>query len=275
MERVNRALHALPGCFGSRANIEGIQATDLLSMNTMLGATVEVQVVEARNRMHDTWDPDDESPQHRFERQSETLPACLLLNSDSGDAALGVDLKGRHVLSREAAPSFRYSVAPDACTKWDLLAVIPWHLSSVLAGTPRVGSPGVRSARHAAACRDWWRQHGPESDLDTKIDSPSGNAPCRRRGSTSGKSRAYGGGRAALWRYSPWWTRSRAFGGSSEITKRHACQTASRSRPAECVALKPLTVASGAFSRGMPGAPRPSPAPPCCPSFLRHPWRCA
>ena len=196
MERVKKALHALPGYFDSAISIEGIQATDRFSLNTMLGAAIELQVVETLNRIRGVWDPDGEWPGYRFERQSQTFPDCLLRKSgdDGGDVALGVELKGWHVLSKEAAPSFGYSVTPGACTKWDLLAVIPWHLSNVLAGTPRVGSPGLWSAQYAAAYRNWWWQHGPESDLDTTIDSPSGVEPYQRRSNTCEEPRADDGG---------------------------------------------------------------------------------
>ncbi len=36
---------ALPGYFNSTTNIEGIEARDLFALNTMLGTTIEVQVV--------------------------------------------------------------------------------------------------------------------------------------------------------------------------------------------------------------------------------------
>jgi len=45
MGRVKEALMALPGYFNSTTNIEGIDASDLFALNTMLGTTIEVQVV--------------------------------------------------------------------------------------------------------------------------------------------------------------------------------------------------------------------------------------
>ena len=53
---------ALPGYFNSTANIEGIDASDLFALNTMLGTTIEVQVVRTLNRIRDVWDPDDDGP---------------------------------------------------------------------------------------------------------------------------------------------------------------------------------------------------------------------
>lgn len=76
--RVTEAVLALPGYFGSTTNIEGLAATDLFALNTVLGATTEVQVVETLNRMRDVGDPDNEWPTHRFDRQAQTFPDVLL-----------------------------------------------------------------------------------------------------------------------------------------------------------------------------------------------------
>ena len=93
---------ALPGYFNSTTNIEGIDASDLFALNTMLGTTIEVQVVNNLNRIRDVWDPDDEWPLHRFDRQAQTFPDVLLqrqLDSGDFDVALGIELKGWYVLS--------------------------------------------------------------------------------------------------------------------------------------------------------------------------------
>ena len=85
------------------SNIEGIDASDLFALNTMLGTTIEVQVVKTLNRIRDVWDPHDEWPLHRFDRQAQTpeLRRRLILF----DVALGIELKGWY-LSKEAEPSF-------------------------------------------------------------------------------------------------------------------------------------------------------------------------
>ncbi len=56
-DRVQDALLALPGYFNSTTNIEGLAATDLFSLNTVLGAAIEEQVVQMPNRIRDGWDP--------------------------------------------------------------------------------------------------------------------------------------------------------------------------------------------------------------------------
>ena len=188
---------ALPGYFNSTTNIEGLAATDLFALNTVLGATIEVQVVEALNRMRDVWDPDDEWPMHRFDRQAQTFPDVLLRRMTSSgeyDIAMGVELKGWYVLAKEGAPSFRYTVTPNACTDWDLLVVVPWHLSNILSGIPRVGAPGVWSAKYTAEYRNHWWRHVRRTSQDKSITSPERITPYMHRDNTSDKPAYDGGG---------------------------------------------------------------------------------
>ncbi|MCY4102727.1 MAG: hypothetical protein OXG55_05595 [bacterium] len=190
MERVREAVLALPGYFDSHTNIEGVAATDLFALNTVLGATIEVQVVQTLNRMRDVWDPGDDWPLYAFERQAQTFPDVLLRKATGTagyEVAMGVELKGWYVLAKEREPSFRYTVTPDACTDLDLLAVVPWHLSNVLAGTPLVDTPGVWSARYAAEHRNHWWQHLRKTAADTSIASPEGVFPYKGRENTSDK----------------------------------------------------------------------------------------
>ena len=55
--RVEEALRALPVHFRSTTNIEGIQATDLFALNTLLATTIETGVVETLNMTRGGWDP--------------------------------------------------------------------------------------------------------------------------------------------------------------------------------------------------------------------------
>lgn len=197
MARVREAILALPGYFDSETNIEGVAATDLFALNTVLGATIEVQVVGTLNRMRDVWDPVDDWPLYNFERQAQTFPDVLLrrrLGTGGHEVALGVELKGWYLLAKEGEPSFRYAVTSSACTDWDLLVVVPWHLGNVLAGKPQVGAPGVWSARHAAAYRNYWWQHVRRSKTDSFIESPDVAAPYTTRDNTSDKAVSDHGG---------------------------------------------------------------------------------
>jgi hypothetical protein len=48
-DRVLRVLYALPPRFRTKLNIAGVSAIDLFTLNTPLGAAIEVNVVEALN----------------------------------------------------------------------------------------------------------------------------------------------------------------------------------------------------------------------------------
>lgn len=179
-DRVRDALTALPIHFQSPTVMEGLNATDLFALNTVLGATIEVQVVEALNRMRDVWDPQGEWPLHEFVRQAQTFPDVLLRRRSTegvDDVAMGIELKGWYLLAKEAVPSFRYTVTPMACTEWDLLVVVPWCLSNVLSGRPRVLAPGVWSARYAAEYRNYWWQNIRQARSETAIHMPEGVEP--------------------------------------------------------------------------------------------------
>lgn len=156
---VRDAISALPAYFRTATRIEGLDAADLFSLNSVLGGTIEVQVVETLNHVRAVWDPANRLPRHRFVRSSQTFPDVRLIaqNGDgSVDVALGIELKGWYLLAREREPSFRYTVTPKACAPQDLLVVVPWHLRNVLSGEPVVYAPYVEQARYVAEYRNWW-----------------------------------------------------------------------------------------------------------------------
>ena len=196
MRRVENALRALPAYFTSTTNIEGLAATDLFALNTLLGTTIEVEVVKTLNRIRHVWDPEDEWSLYGFDRQAQTFPDVILRRHTGSqrDIALGVELKGWYILAKEGVPSFRYRVTPHACTDWDLLAVVPWHLSNVLSGTPRVLTPGCWSAKYAAEYRNYWWQHIRQTETNRSIMSPRSATPYMGRDNTSDKPMADSGG---------------------------------------------------------------------------------
>lgn len=55
---VREAIGRLPVYFRTETHIAGIMATDLHTLNTVLGATIEEQVVRTLNLIRNTWDPD-------------------------------------------------------------------------------------------------------------------------------------------------------------------------------------------------------------------------
>ncbi len=172
-----------------------MSATDLFALNTLLGATIEVEVVKTLNRMRDVWDPDDEWSLYRFDRQAQTFPDVILHRDASPrkNIALGVELKGWYILAKEGEPSFRYRVTPEACTEWDLLVVVPWHLSNILSGSPRVLTPGCWSAKYAAEYRNYWWQQLRKTRKDRSIQSPLAANPYMGRENTSDKPAADSG----------------------------------------------------------------------------------
>ncbi|HWG72786.1 MAG TPA: hypothetical protein VG184_01895 [Acidimicrobiales bacterium] len=165
------ALRALPAYFGSGTHIEGLEAGDLFNLNSVLGSSIEVQVVDTLNRIRKVWDPDDEWPEYRFERSSQTFPDVRLVARPGGGVSvvLGIELKGWYLLAKESEPSFRYKVAPSACSEFDVMAVVPWHLKNVLSGVPVVYEPYIEQARFVADYRNFWWQHLRESRADRTI----------------------------------------------------------------------------------------------------------
>ncbi len=157
--KVRDALLTLPGYFESETSIEGIEAGDLFSLNSVLGGAIEIQVVQTLNKIRSIWDPDDEWLAYRFERRSQSFPDVRLIarTAEGKDTAMGIELKGWYLLSKEREPSFRYTVTPDACSQYDLLVIVPWHLKNVLSGSPVALAPFVESALYAAQYRNhWW-----------------------------------------------------------------------------------------------------------------------
>lgn len=179
-DRVKDAVFALPSYFSSEIQIQGIDAHDLFSLNSVLGATIEDNVVETLNNMRSVWDPDDEYADCSFVRQSQTFPDVLFVRHQEGgesEPIMGIELKGWYLLSKEEEPSFRYKVTPEACAKQDLLVVFTWSLSNVLSGKPIVYEPYMTSARRASNYVDYYWKELRETDLDTTIHRPDEVTP--------------------------------------------------------------------------------------------------
>ena len=172
VRNVEDAIRAVPVYFQTATRIEGLDGGELFNLSGVLGSAIEVQVVETLNRIRDVWDPKEEWPRHRFVRSAQTFPDVRLVAENEGEdqeIALGIELKGWYLLSKEREPSFRYSVTPSACAPQDLLVVVPWHLKNVLSGAPVVYRPYIEQARYAAECRNWWW----EEVRETKDDQAS------------------------------------------------------------------------------------------------------
>lgn len=180
-ERVRESLSALPSHFDTEIFISGIRATDLHTLNSVLGATIEDQVVATLNSMHSTWDPDEKYAHYSFVRQPQTFPDVLLRRAPSADATndilMGVELKGWYLLAKEREPNFRFTVTEKVCNPQDLLVVVPWVLSQVISGKPMVFTPYIEPARFAAAMRNYHWQYLRKAKGSTKIKSPTVGTP--------------------------------------------------------------------------------------------------
>ena len=158
-ERVNLLFYSLPNHFETELVIRGINVTEIFSVGGAFAAVVETQVVSILNGLRNIWDPDNQYSRYAFVRQSQTFPDVLLRNQqDEKNILCGVELKSWYVLSKEGEPSFRYQATPEACADADLVVVIPWILSEVISGTPRLLRPYVELARYAAEYRNYYWQ---------------------------------------------------------------------------------------------------------------------
>lgn len=167
---VMRALRAVPMHFNSTINIEGLSATDLFSMNTLLGGAIEEQTVATLNDVRAIWDPDGQYADCEFKRYAESFPDVRLERGDEEHPLIGIELKGWYMLAKESEPSFRFKAAADATTVWDLIAVFPWSLSNVISGTPILESPFIEQAKYAADMRTcYWETR---SDKALRVEHP-------------------------------------------------------------------------------------------------------
>jgi hypothetical protein len=174
---VREAVSSLPIYFRTETHISGIMATDLHTLNTVLGATIEEQVVRTLNLIRNTWDPQGRYSLYNFVRQAQTFPDVLLRNTSTGTILLGIELKGWYLLAKEGEPSLRFRVTSAACTQRDLIVVVPWALGNVISGSPVLFEPFVESAKYAAEYRNYHWQWLRHTDQDTGIDVPTEVGP--------------------------------------------------------------------------------------------------
>lgn len=176
-ERVKETLSVVPKHFKSAVTIGGVKATEIYTFGAALSATIEEEVVRTLNELRELWDPKAMYGSLNFVRQSEIFPDVLMLNRFTHEIILGVELKSWYLLAKEGEPSFRFTVTPDSCAKQDLVAIVPWVLTNVLAGSPEVFAPFVELARFIAKYRNHWWQDLREARGDTSIRSPKEARP--------------------------------------------------------------------------------------------------
>ncbi len=173
-DRARDIIYSLPNYFETELVIKGINVTEVFSVGGVFSSVVESQVVAILNNLRNLWDPDNEYAEYAFVRQSQTFPDVLLTSlREKGNILFGIELKSWYVLSKEGEPSFRYTITPEACAEADLLVVIPWILSDVISGSPRLLSPYVELARYAAEYRNYyWQQSRIRRGKNSAIRKP-------------------------------------------------------------------------------------------------------
>lgn len=174
---IREAISSLPVYFRTETHISGIMATDLHTLNTVLGATIEEQVVRTLNLIRNTWDPGERYALYSFVRQAQTFPDVLLRRTSTEEILLGIELKGWYLLAKEAEPSLRFQATAAACAKRDLIVVVPWVLGNVISGSPILFEPFIESAKYAADYRNYHWQHVRKTKQDTRIEIPGEVSP--------------------------------------------------------------------------------------------------
>jgi hypothetical protein len=81
------------------------------------------------------------------------------------------------LLAKESDPSLRFTQTPAACAEADLIMVVPWVLSNVISGRPKIYGSFIESARYAAEFRNFHWQNLRETRTDSSIHMPSGISP--------------------------------------------------------------------------------------------------
>ncbi len=174
---MREAISSLPIYFRTETHISGIIATDLHTLNSVLGATIEEQVVRTLNLLRNTWDSREKYALYMFVRQAQTFPDVLLRKTSTDEILLGIELKGWYLLAKEAEPSLRFQATSAACAQRDLIVVVPWVLGNVISGSPILFEPFIESAKYAADYRNYHWRWIRQTKHDTGVEIAKGVAP--------------------------------------------------------------------------------------------------
>jgi hypothetical protein len=177
-QEIQKILAELPDHFESVISVSGVNVTEIYTFGSVLGSTIEQEVIRTLNGLRGRWDADNHYARFQFLRQPQTFPDVLLVDPDNtNDVLFGIELKSWYLLAKEAEPSFRYQVTPAACADADLLVIIPWVLSNVLSGSPIIFNPYIAPARYIAEYRNFWWQSVRQTSDATAIRSPDNVTP--------------------------------------------------------------------------------------------------
>ncbi len=176
---VRRAVFACVDRFSTATSIQGHSGADLLTLNVAMSASIEDSMVKALNDLRTVWDPKAEYEAYSFVQQRESFPNIALRQIDNGHSALlGIEMRDWYLFSKEDVPTCVFTVTEAACTEQDLLVVVPWVLSDILAGSPRLFRPFVESALYCARKHNHYWLHERQITGDTgSIKSPTRVSP--------------------------------------------------------------------------------------------------
>ena len=172
-------LYSIQNHFQTDLSIRGINVTEIFSVGALFSGILETQIVETLNRMRGIWDKDAKYFPYSFVRQPQNFPDVLLMRTAGGeepkskDILFGIELKSWYILSKEGEPSFRYQITPAACADADLLVIVPWILSDVVSGAPKLFQPWIESARYVAEYRNfYWQESREQRNKNPNIRIP-------------------------------------------------------------------------------------------------------
>jgi len=102
---IREAVASLPVYFRTETQIAGVLATDLHTLNTVLGATIEEQVVRTLNLTRKTWAPNGRYALFSLIRQAQTLTDFLPRRIACNGIVMCIELKGWYLLASLLASS--------------------------------------------------------------------------------------------------------------------------------------------------------------------------
>lgn len=138
-----------------------------------MGLTIEHEVVRTLNELRGEWDPNSKYADLIFVHRGEAFPDVGLASKSTNQIIFGIELKSWYLLAKEGEPSFRLKADPEACAPADLVMVVPWALSYVIAGTPEIYGPYVHQAKYVAEYRNYWWQYGRAAQSNANINRPN------------------------------------------------------------------------------------------------------
>jgi hypothetical protein len=172
-------LYSIQNHFQTDLSIRGINVTEIFSVGALFSGILETQIVDTLNRLRGIWDKDAKYFPYSFVRQPQNFPDVLLIRTAGGeepkskDILFGIELKSWYILSKEGEPSFRYQITPAACADADLLVIVPWILSDVVSGAPKLFQPWIESARYVAEYRNfYWQESRKQRNKNPNIRTP-------------------------------------------------------------------------------------------------------